>query len=219
MIPAEGSGPRRLIVLRHGETTHNAEGIWQGQLNSPLSERGEAQARAAAVTLAAYGPSRVISSDLSRAERTGAAVADHVAVPLTTDARLREIHAGDWQGMTGADVRAGYPEDMERMLRGDDFQRGGHGESLADVARRCRDAVAELLETMRAGETVVLATHGVSARALVADLVGLGQREAWLRIGGLGNCRWAEVVEGQSGWRIQAWNVGAHGDAGTDALA
>ena len=40
--------PRRLIVLRHGETTSNAAGIWQGQLDSPLSERGVAQAAAAA---------------------------------------------------------------------------------------------------------------------------------------------------------------------------
>ena len=46
MVGPVSSG-RRLIVLRHGETTHNAAGIWQGQLDSPLSERGVEQAYAA----------------------------------------------------------------------------------------------------------------------------------------------------------------------------
>ena len=219
MIPAEPQGPRRLVVLRHGETTHNAQGIWQGQLDSPLSSRGEAQARAAARALAAYRPSRVVSSDLSRAAETGAVVADVAGVPFSTDVRFREIHAGEWQGMSGADVRANYPQDMERLLRGEDFARGGHGESVADVALRCRAGVQEVLAGLGAGECAVIATHGVAARALVADLVGFDQRDAWLRLGGLGNCRWAEVVEGRAGWRIETWNAGAATSAGDLDLA
>jgi broad specificity phosphatase PhoE len=201
--------PRRLVVLRHGETTHNAAGIWQGQLDSPLSERGLAQAAAAARAVATFGPTRVVASDLSRARVTGETVARVDGIPLSTDERFREIHAGAWQGLTGEQVRAGYPEDMDRLLRGDDFKRGGHGESVADVAARCRAGVDALLADLDAGECAVIATHGVAGRALAADLVGLDQRTAWIALAGLGNCHWAELVEGRAGWRIQTWNQSA----------
>lgn len=209
--------PRRLIVLRHGETSHNAAGVWQGQLDSPLSERGLEQAAAAARALVRFAPVRVVASDLSRAAVTGETVARVDGIPFSTDPRFREIHAGAWQGLTGDEVRAGYPEDMDRLLRGEDFKRGGHGESVADVAARCRDGVDALLEELAPGECAVIATHGVAGRALAADLVGIDQRTSWVALGGLGNCHWAELVEGRAGWRIQAWNhtavaAAAHGD-------
>jgi probable phosphoglycerate mutase len=201
--------PRRLVVLRHGETTHNAAGIWQGQLDSPLSERGIEQAAAAARAVAAFSPVRVVASDLARAAVTGRTVADADGIPFSTDERFREIHAGAWQGLTGEEVRTGYPEDMDRLLRGEDFRRGGHGESVADVAARCRVGVEALLADLESGECAVVATHGVSGRALAADLVGMDQRTAWIALAGLGNCHWAELVEGRAGWRIQTWNQSA----------
>ncbi|MEO6020849.1 MAG: histidine phosphatase family protein [Knoellia sp.] len=201
--------PRRLIVLRHGETDHNAAGVWQGQLDSPLSERGLEQAAAAATALAEFSPARVVASDLTRAAVTGETVARVGGIPFSTDERFREIHAGAWQGLTGAEVRASYPQDMDKLLRGEDFKRGGHGESVADVAARCRAGVDALLEELAPGECAVIATHGVAGRALAADLVGIDQRTSWIALGALGNCHWAELVEGRAGWRISAWNQSA----------
>jgi broad specificity phosphatase PhoE len=210
---------RRIVVLRHGETTHNAAGIWQGQLDSPLSERGVQQAYAAGQALAALSPVRVVASDLQRAAITGRAVAEACGVPIDYDERWREIHAGVWQGMSGAEVRAQWPEEQEKLLRGEDFVRGGHGESVADVARRTAEAAEELLAGMGAGETVVVATHGVAGRAVVAELVGLDQGTAWTTLGGLGNCHWAEVTEGRVGWRLVRWNVGPPGIEALDGQA
>jgi broad specificity phosphatase PhoE len=202
---------RRVVVLRHGETTHNAAGIWQGQLDSPLSERGVEQAYAAGQALAVLSPVRVVASDLQRAADTGRAVAEACGVPIAYDERWREIHAGVWQGMSGAEVRAQWPEEQAKLLRGEDFVRGEHGESVADVARRTAEALEELLAGMGIGETVVVATHGVAGRAAVAELVGLDQGTAWTTLGGLGNCHWAEVAEGRVGWRLVRWNVGPPG--------
>ena len=206
-------------MLRHGETTHNAAGIWQGQLDSPLSERGVQQAYAAGQALAALSPVRVVASDLQRAAITGQAVAEACGVPIDYDERWREIHAGVWQGMSGAEVRAQWPEEQEMLLRGEDFVRGEHGESVADVARRTAEAAEELLAGMGAGETVVVATHGVAGRAAVAELVGLDQGTAWTSLGGLGNCHWAEVAEGRAGWRLVRWNVGPPGIEALDGQA
>lgn len=204
--------PRRLVVLRHGQTVSNRRGIWQGHLDHELTDLGREQARAAAAAIAALRPSRVVSSDLVRARDTAEEVAAASGgLDVHVDERWREIHAGGWQGMTAAEVHAQYPEDAERLISGEDFKRGGHGESLADVAARARTALDDLVATMDPGECVVIATHGVTGRSLVAELVGLHQTTAWRVLGGFGNCHWATVEEGPAGWRITQWNASAAG--------
>ena len=201
-------GSRTLIVWRHGETDHNAGGIWQGQLDTPLSDKGREQAQGAAVTLAAYSPSVIVSSDLQRAADTARTLASRVGLQVRFDERLREIHAGQWQGMTAGDVAEQFPEAQAALAAGDDFQRGVDGESLGQVAERTRAAVDDLLADLAPGRCAVIATHGVSGRAVVASLVGLDQHLAWQSIAGLRNCHWATLSEYAAGWRISAWNVG-----------
>ena len=203
--------PRRLVVLRHGQTTSNQQGIWQGHLDHELTELGHEQARAAAAAISSLRPARVVSSDLERARVTAEEVAAASGIGLSIDERWREIHAGRWQGLTAAQVHAQYPEDAERLITGEDFKRGGNGESLADVAARVRPALEELTAGMEPGECVVIATHGVTGRSLVAELVGLDQSTAWRVLGGFGNCHWAALEEGPAGWRITQWNASAAG--------
>ncbi|HEY3535279.1 MAG TPA: histidine phosphatase family protein, partial [Pedococcus sp.] len=76
------SAARRVVVLRHGQTDHNAQGIWQGQLDSDLSQLGREQARAAAGALTAYRPVLVVASDLKRAAETGQEVARAPGAPI-----------------------------------------------------------------------------------------------------------------------------------------
>ena len=199
---------RRLIVWRHGETDHNAGGIWQGQLDTALSDKGREQARSAAVALAAYSPSVIVSSDLQRAADTARTLASRVGLEVRYDERLREIHAGQWQGMTAGDVAEQFPEAQAALAAGEDIRRGVDGESLGQVAERTRAAVDELLADVAPGDCAVIATHGVAGRAIVASLVGMDQHLAWQSIAGLHNCHWAELGEYAAGWRIVAWNVG-----------
>jgi len=201
-------GSRRLIVWRHGETDHNASGIWQGQLDTPLSDKGREQAQRAADALAAYSPTMIVSSDLERAADTARTLASRVGLQVRYDERLREIHAGQWQGMTAGDVAERYPEEQAALAAGEDIQRGIDGESLGQVAERARAAVDELLADLAPGQCAVIATHGVSGRSVVASLVGLDQHLAWQTIAGLHNCHWAELSEYTAGWRIVSWNVG-----------
>jgi probable phosphoglycerate mutase len=207
--PAGGVGRRRIIVLRHGQTDDNARGVWQGQVDSDLSALGHEQARAAAGALAAYTPTVVVASDLKRAAETGAEVAQACGIPVSHDARWREIHVGQWAWMTSEQVSNDFPEERLRHLRGEDFVRGVDGESLSDVAQRVRGALDDLLDSLAAGETAVVATHGVTGRVVIAELVDLDRLTAWRVLGGFGNCHWAEVVEAETGWRIQAWNASA----------
>jgi broad specificity phosphatase PhoE len=208
MVAKEGG--RTLIVWRHGETDHNASGIWQGQLDTQLSDKGREQAHAAAAALASYRPSVIVSSDLQRAAETARTLASVLGLDVLYDDRLREIHAGLWQGMTAGDVAEQFPEEQAALLAGEDIQRGVHGESLGQVAKRIRDAVGEVLVDLAPGECAVIVTHGVSGRAIVASMVGLDQHTAWQSIAGLHNCHWAELGEYASTWRLVAWNVGVN---------
>ena len=193
---------RRIVLLRHGRTASNAEGRIQGQLDTPLDEVGLAQAEALGTVFAADPPARVVSSDLTRARTTAQAVCDHVGLPLLLDPRLRETHFGQWQGLTGAEVAAGWPSEFAAWRRHE-----GHavdGESPAQVGER---AVASALEHLVDEGTLLLVTHGGTARALVGRLTGLPP-ELWRSLAPLGNTCWSSLVEADFGWRLERHNTG-----------
>lgn len=199
---------RRLLVMRHGVTGHNAAGIWQGRLDTPLSPDGEVQARAAAPAIATYAPSVVLSSDLGRAARTAEIVCEQLpGVELRTDPRLQEIHVGQWQGLSQEDVRREFPDVAGQLDGLDDFRRGVDGETFEECADRATPAVRELLAELAVGETGLVVTHGVVARAVVGDLLGLPRRLAWATFGTLGNCQWAELVEENGRWVCRGWGL------------
>lgn len=203
-------GPiRHLVVVRHGITDHNVHGKWQGQLDIPLNDTGLAQARAAARAIAAMDPVFVIASDLARAHRTAQEVAQACGLELETEPLLREIHVGRWQGLTAGEVAEQFPDLWAAVSAGEDLARGGDGETVRQVAERVRPAVRAALDRIGPGETGVLVTHGVTARALTADLIGLDQDLGWRSFSGMANCHWARLGERADGWRIDAWNVGA----------
>src|SRR5437660_8866268 len=86
----------RILLARHGETVFNVEGRWQGQADSPLTERGLAQARELARALAHEPIAAIYSSDLGRAFLTAAEVATPHGLQVIADRRLREIDTGEW---------------------------------------------------------------------------------------------------------------------------
>ncbi|HET7476076.1 MAG TPA: histidine phosphatase family protein [Dermatophilaceae bacterium] len=206
---------RTLFVWRHGQTEHNAGNIWQGHLDTHLSEVGRAQATAAAAALSVQAPTVIWSSDLARAADTAAALARLVRLPVRYDDRLREIHVGQWQGLSAGDVAERYPQVQAALAAGEDVRRGVDGETLAEVASRVRDCTEQLLAELPDRGCAVVVTHGVSGRALVASLVGLPQSTAWNVLAGLANCGWARLVEDpdSSTWRITHWNAGAPAQA------
>lgn len=101
----------RLLLARHAQSEWNAAGRWQGQADPPLSDLGSRQAAAAAHRLAAIGgAAAVVASDLQRAAKTAAIMADHLGLPsprLYPD--LRERDAGEFSGLTRHQIEARWP--------------------------------------------------------------------------------------------------------------
>lgn len=203
------STPRRVIVLRHGQTLHNASGIYQGHLDTDLSVVGEHQAEAAALVLSAQPVARIVSSDLTRAARTAERLGSKAVVPVSYDPRLREIDVGTWAGMTHDEVAARYPQEAAAISRGEDARRGDYGENLREVGLRTRAVFNDVVGGLDEGHLAVVVTHGLAARSLVSSVLGWPGRQTWLTMAGLANCHWAELAQHRTGWRLVSWNAGA----------
>lgn len=199
---------KRLVVWRHGRTSWNLDGKFQGQTDIELDSVGVSQAQSAAARLAALEPAALVASDLRRASATAAELASLTGLPVTYDPDLREIDAGSWSGMTQAEFAVAFPREAALMAAGVDVRRGGgDGETAAEVADRASKALLRAVDLGPSGSTVVVATHGLSGRVGIAQLVGLPPAH-WSVLGGLANCSWSVVEQGRLGWRIVEWNAG-----------
>ncbi len=194
----------RVLIWRHGRTSWNAAGRYQGQANPPLDETGVAQAALAATMIATLRPEVIVTSDLQRAASTAEALARVTGLVPMIDSRLRERSLGHWEGLTRVEVAQRYPDEMTDWLAGRDVSRRG-GESRTEVGARALAAFEEVDEVPLA----VLVTHSATAIALTSALLGLPQDTPVL--GPLANCHWTEMRRDDSGWRVRAHNIGAPG--------
>lgn len=206
---------RRLVLWRHGQTLWNADNRHQGQIDIPLNDVGREQARHAAQTLLAMKPTHVIASDLERAFETGQILADLAGVSLSTDERLRETFAGEWQGMTRDEIVAKFPADYAAW-GGDSEIRPGGGETRWEVSQRVVAAIEDALLNIPAGGTLVVASHGGALRSALGRLLGLDPRQ-WTILGVLANAQWSVLSELDENmpklpdlkWRLQEYNAGS----------
>jgi len=98
----------RALLTRHGQSEWNALGRWQGQADPPLSDLGRRQAHEAARSLGTVDG--IWASDLQRAAETAVIIGDDMGVgPVVLDADLRERDAGEWTGLTRAEIERRYP--------------------------------------------------------------------------------------------------------------
>ena len=194
---------RRLVLLRHGQTSWNAEHRIQGQHDSELDDTGHRQAAAVAPAIAALAPAALWSSDSARARQTAAYLAKETGLEPTYDARLREYYLADWQGLTHAELD-GTPG-FEEFRRGD-FDVVPGGENAVEVAARMVAAVSDLLDTIAPGELAVAVSHGAAIRDAVPVLLGWPVTER-AALHGLDNCGWVELDRAGDGpMRLRAYN-------------
>lgn len=160
----------RLILVRHGETTHNSQGITQGWSDSSLSERGLAQVGAIARRLVSLDPTAVFSSTLPRAVSTAEAIAGELGLEVRRIADLREMNCGRWEGLPFLDVRRNEPEFYKRWAS-DPMLACPEGESYFDVQQRMKKAFQEIEQSGEARPIVV--SHGTAIRIAAATLLDL----------------------------------------------
>ncbi len=158
----------KIWFLRHGQTEWNKAYRLQGQLDSPLTEQGIVDAERQATLIApvlAQQPD-VYVSPLGRAVQTAKIVLGET--PYRMDARLMEIHAGEWQGRLRAEILAGMngPE-IKTFSALDIYEAATGGEGLAAFQARIRSFLQDVT-----GPSVIVA-HGLFGQVLRAEVCGL----------------------------------------------
>jgi broad specificity phosphatase PhoE len=171
--------PVRILLARHGETVFNVEGKWQGQSDSPLTERGLAQARELARALADEPIAAIYSSDLGRAVRTATEVAVPHQLTVTTDQRLREIDAGAWTGKGRAQIRLEFPGGAEAWASKPTSMRLPDGETIFEAQARALAFFAERM-LAHADQTVVVISHGAVGQSILVKAMGGTVEDLWL---------------------------------------
>lgn len=194
------SGPTRILLVRHGQSEWNLTGRWQGQADPPLTDLGRAQARAAAQVLGTVDA--VWTSDLQRAVETATIIAGELGVgPVVVDPDLRERDAGEWSGLTRAEIDERYPGYLDPP-DGSSEGAGGEGadgaegwvprrppgwESDASLAARVHRALTVIRREVGPGEVLAVAHAG---------LLYTVERELGAEGSRLGNLdgRWVELL-------------------------
>jgi len=168
----------KLFLVRHGQIQSDDLGRYWGQTDIPLNGNGLAQAEKLRDRLELETLQTIYSSALKRALRTADIIASPHQVVATTCCELNEIHFGQCEGMTFAEIQGFYPEVAKRLLGSDPELEFLGGESLRTLASRVSRFVAKLTNGGLADKALVVA-HGGSLRMLICQLLGMDSSCWW----------------------------------------
>lgn len=144
-----------VLLIRHGQSEWNAQGRWQGQADPPLTQLGQDQAAAAAEHLASFPAfDSVVSSTLDRAATTADTIASRLGFDtVSRTANLAERSAGEWSGLTRAEIEKAYPG----YLKNRRFPPGYERDPV--FLDRIHRGLSEVIE-MDLGERLIIVAHG-----------------------------------------------------------
>ncbi|HEY6579855.1 MAG TPA: histidine phosphatase family protein [Rubrobacter sp.] len=162
--------------MRHGQSTANARGIWQGQMEFPLSKRGREQAGMAAFALSQEPLDGLYSSPLSRAFETASIVRERTgfAGEVVPVEGLSERSGGILEGYTWAEQERRNPELAKKFLAIPEEERWPlvGAETEEAVIARFGEAIASISARHPEGSRIVVVSHGGVMRAYLRELFG-----------------------------------------------
>lgn len=168
----------RIYLVRHGQVEGHEEKRYNGQVNVPLTQLGRVQSGRVCDCLLDIALDAVYSSDLNRSRYCAELIAASHHLAVDTEESLRELHIGDWEGRTWAELQETYPDDWQARLQDlVNFQVPG-GESLQDAADRIRPTIRRILEQYRGGN-IALVAHGGVNRIILLDALGAPLEQAF----------------------------------------
>jgi len=167
---------REIILIRHGQSTANASGVWQGQLDYPLSGEGRRQARHAGLTLSGKTFDAIYASPLSRAFETAEIIAREAGfsgeiIPMEN---LTERHGGVLQGHAWVEYESKNPEFARKFLSLPEEERWAMvgAETDEEILARFEQAVSDIAARHPSGSRAVAVSHGGVMRAFLRDRFG-----------------------------------------------
>lgn len=153
----------KVYFIRHAEAMGNMCGVYQGRIDTGVTDNGKMQLEALAERFKTIPFDAIYSSPTSRARLTAEAADRTLKLPIVTDDRLMELDGGKWEGLAWDEIAEKYPDTLELWNKRLDLFEAPDGEKVVDVQKRIVDAVNDIV-TKNAGKTVVITSHGCALR-------------------------------------------------------
>jgi alpha-ribazole phosphatase len=169
----------RLILVPHALTDWNVQGRYQGHSDRPLSEAGQRQAECLQRALAETRFDSAFASDLRRARETAAAITEPRGLTVQADARLRELHFGEWEGLTYEEIQREQIDALAAWMADVKHKSAPGGETAQQMAERVGSFLASLEPLIETEETTLLVAHRGSLRMLLCLVLGLEPQARW----------------------------------------
>ena len=197
----------RIVLVRHGETSWNQEGRFQGQNSIELNAVGLRQAQDVAAAMRTACPGAIYSSPLARALQTAEVIGQVQSLPVTQMNGLKELNLGRAEGLNNVQMQDLYPDLMRRWRTDPAGVRMPDGESLYELQARARRAV-ERIKSGHPRETAIAVSHNFAIGAVVCEVLDLPLcrfHRIKLDLGSL-----TTLEHGIRGWRLLSLNQTLH---------
>lgn len=198
----------KLFLVRHGETEWNRLGRFQGQNDNSLNDLGLAQARDTARAAISWKPAVLYSSPLCRTMQVAEEISRLVGLSVIPDPRLKELALGELEGVTGEEMRIGWPQVYQTWRNDPQAVMMPGGESLVQLQERTWQALQSLENAHSQGDVIVLVSHNFAIRALCGKLLGLPLSHFHRMYLSLGSV--STMEKSSLGWRLLTYNSTCH---------
>lgn len=168
----------KIILVRHGETQGNREGLFRGRADFPLNDNGLRQAQDLAQALKRYELEAVYSSPLSRARVTAELIAQPHNLKIEIEPDLNNIKLGIWEGRPKAEIEKRFPRLWQLWITEPERLQLPDAETLQDVQTRAF-SVLERIAHENSGQTLAVVTHRAVLKPLLARALGIPEPYFW----------------------------------------
>jgi len=196
-----------IILVRHGETELNREGVFRGRFDVELNDCGREQAEALAKALKSPPIVAVYTSPLARALATARAIAGEHGLEPIVDEAFNNIDLGEWQGVKKTQVRDTEPDAWRLWTTEPEHLRIPGGETLAEIRERAYPRLLDLA-ARHDGERIVVVTHRSVARVLAGAVLGMTEGYFWKFY--MDNAGYSLLQYNGSDFMIVQWNEICH---------
>ena len=198
----------KIYLTRHGETEWNTQRRMQGWLDSPLTEQGKFQARCLGDRLATVLLSAIYPSVAPRAIATAELICGARNIPIQPQENLKEMGLGEWEGCLVEDLLRTEKENCQNFFYYPDRYTPPKGAENFDEVRQRIDLIFNELVEKHRNESILIVTHGVFMRNILAYLRKKPIREVWSEL--YKPTALSLAIEEDGCFEIEYWNDTAH---------
>ena len=199
----------KVYLIRHAESEGNALEFFQGNLDTPLTVKGEQQLEYLKERFREIPLDAIYYSPYRRTELTAEAINRYHSLELIPEYDLRELNGGDWEGRRAADLPFDYPEEYRTWCRDMPHFAAPNGDTMQEVYDRMHRTVTAIAAD-NPGKTVAVVSHGCSLRNFLSFLESGS-------IDGLSAVGWSDNTavscaeyDPESGWKLIYKNDSSH---------